>query len=100
MPSLSTPQVVHTDSEYGHPINWAGYMLVGKDIVLRDRSVELAQSVQMMLQAPLEHLLSTLRTLQAMVRVCVCVCVCVCIVCVCVCTCMLAFVWSCELACV
>ena len=69
MPSLS--QVVHTSSKYGHPTNWAGYMLVGKDIVLRDRSVELAQSVQTMVQAPLDHLLSTLRTLQAMVSVCV-----------------------------
>ena len=69
--------MVHTSSKYGHPTNWAGYMLVGKDIVLRDRSVELAQSVQMMVQAPLDHLLGTLRTLQAMVSVCVCVCVCV-----------------------
>ena len=83
MPSLS--QVVHTSSKYGHPTNWAGYMLVGKDIVLRDRSVELARSVQMVIQAPLDHLLRTLSILQATVCVCVCVCV---HACVCVCWCV------------
>ena len=42
-------------------------MLMGKDIVLRDRSIELAGSLRMMLQSPQDYLIVTLRTLQAMV---------------------------------
>ena len=69
-PSLSPSlplQVVHTSGKYGHPANWAGYMLMGKDIVLRDRSAELAGSLRMMLQSPQDYLIATLKTLQAMV---------------------------------
>ena len=60
-------QVVHTSGKFGHPANWAGYMLMGKDIVLRDRSAELAGSLRMMLQSPQDYLIATLKTLQAMV---------------------------------
>ena len=42
-------------------------MLMGKDIVLRDRSAELAGSLRMMLQSPQDYLIATLKTLQAMV---------------------------------
>ena len=61
-------QVVHTSSKFGHPANWAGYMLMGKDIVLRDRSADLARSLRMMLQSPQDYLVATLKTLQAMVN--------------------------------
>ena len=64
----SSLQVVHTSGKYGHPANWAGYMLMGKDIVLRDRSADLARSLRMMLQSPQDYLIATLKTLQAMVR--------------------------------
>ena len=70
-PSFPTPthllQVVHSSSKYSHPSNWAGYLLMGNDIVLRDRSTDLAKSFQSMLQAPLDYLIATLRTLQSMV---------------------------------
>ncbi len=62
-------QVVSGSGKYGHPANWAGYMLMGKDIVLRDRTVDLAKSFCSMLQAPLDYLIATLRTLLAMVSV-------------------------------
>ena len=42
-------------------------MLLGKDVVLRDRSLDLANSIRRILQSPSDHLISTLRTLQAMV---------------------------------
>ena len=58
---------MHTSGKYGHPANWAGYMLMGKDIVLRDRSADLARSLRMMLQSPQDYLIATLKTLQAMV---------------------------------
>ena len=63
----SPVQIVHTSGKYGHPANWAGYMLMGKDIVLRDRSADLARSLRMMLQSPQDYLIATLKTLQAMV---------------------------------
>lgn len=59
---------MHTSGKFGHPANWAGYMLMGKDIVLRDRSADLARSLRMMLQSPQDYLIATLKTLQAMVR--------------------------------
>ena len=68
-PYTPTPQVVHSSVKYGHPANWAGYLLMGNDIVLRDRTADLAKSFQSMLQAPLDYLLATLRTLQSMVSV-------------------------------
>ena len=58
---------MHTSGKYGHPANWAGYMLMGKDIVLRDRSADLARSLRTMLQSPQDYLIATLKTLQAMV---------------------------------
>ena len=64
---LLCAQVVHTSGKYGHPANWAGYMLLGKDVVLRDRSLDLARSMRQMLQSPSDHLLGALRTLQNMV---------------------------------
>jgi len=60
-------QVVHTSGKYGHPANWAGYMLLGGDVVLRDRSLDLVRAVQKILQSPPDHLLGALRTLQNMV---------------------------------
>ena len=66
--SFGPVQVVHTSGKYGHPANWAGYMLMGKDIVLRDRSADLARSLRMMLQSPQDYLIATLKTLQAMVN--------------------------------
>ena len=66
-PHTHTSQVVHSSSKYSHPSNWAGYLLMGNDIILRDRSTELAKSFQSMLQAPLDYLIATLRTLQSMV---------------------------------
>ena len=41
---------------------------MGNDIVLRDRTADLAKSFQSMLQAPLDYLIAALRTLQSMVR--------------------------------
>ena len=41
---------------------------MGKDVVLRDRTVDLVKSFRSMLQAPLDYLIAALRTLQAMVR--------------------------------
>lgn len=61
--------MVHTSGKYGHPSNWAGYMLLGKDVVLRDRSVDLANSLRRILQSPPDHLILALRTLQTMVSV-------------------------------
>ncbi len=43
-------------------------MLLGKDIVLRDRAIELARSLRSMLQSSQEHLFAGLKTLQAMVN--------------------------------
>ena len=60
-------QVVHTSGKFGHPSNWAGYMLMGKDIVLQDRSADLAKSLRAMLQSPQDNLITTFKTLQAMV---------------------------------
>ena len=40
---------------------------MGNDIILRDRSTDLAKSFQSMVQAPLDYLIATLRTLQSMV---------------------------------
>ena len=54
-------------------------MLLGKDIVLRDRAIDLARSLRSMLQSSHEQLFAGLKTLQAMVsslRVCVTVCAC------------------------
>ena len=42
-------------------------MLLGKDIILRDRAVDLARSLRSMLQAPQDYLIAGLKTLQAMV---------------------------------
>ncbi len=44
-------------------------MLLGNDVVLRDRSQDLARSVRKILQSPHDHLLGALRTLQNMVRI-------------------------------
>ena len=44
-------------------------MLLGKDVVLRDRSVDLANSLRRILQSPPDHLILALRTLQTMVSV-------------------------------
>ena len=60
--------MVHTSGKYGHPANWAGYMLMGKDVVLRDRSLDLAKSIRRMLQSPSDHLVATLQLLQNMVH--------------------------------
>ena len=40
---------------------------MGKDIVLQDRSAELAKSLRSMIQSPHECLVATFKTLQAMV---------------------------------
>ena len=42
-------------------------MLLGKDVVLRDRSIDLAHSLRSMLHSSSEHLVLALRTLQNMV---------------------------------
>ena len=60
-------QLVNKSQKYGHPANWSGYMLLGKDIILRDRAVDLARSLRSMLQAPQDYLIAGLKTLQAMV---------------------------------
>ena len=65
--SRSFLQVVHGSAKYAHPVNWAGYMLVGKDIVLRDRADLLARGFRSMLQATEDTLVPALRTMQAMV---------------------------------
>ncbi len=65
-------QVVSENGKYAHPANWAGYMLLGKDIVLRDRTVDLTKSFTLMLQAPLDYLVAALRTLLAMVSSVLC----------------------------
>ena len=41
---------------------------MGTDIVLRDRSIDLAHSFRLMVPSPMDYLLATLRTLLAMVR--------------------------------
>lgn len=60
-------QLVNKSQKYGHPANWSGYMLLGKDIILRDRAVDLARSLRSMLQAPQDYLIAGLKTLQAMI---------------------------------
>lgn len=45
-------------------------MLLGKDVVLRDRSLDLAHSIRRILQSSPDNLLSTLRILLNMVRCC------------------------------
>jgi hypothetical protein len=60
--------VVHDSSRYGHPANWAGYLLVGRDTVLRDRTQPLVRSMRSLLQASQEdYLVAALRHLQSMV---------------------------------
>jgi hypothetical protein len=44
-------------------------MLLGKDIVLKDRALDLARALRSMIQAPQDYLIAALKTLQAMVRV-------------------------------
>ena len=61
-------QVVHNNGKYSHPSNWAGYFLIGRDVVLMDRGKDLAKSVRCILQSPLDYLIAALKTLQAMVR--------------------------------
>ena len=60
-------QVVHTSGKYGHPANWSGYMLLGRDVVLCDRSVDLARSMRRILQSPPDHLVGALRAILNMV---------------------------------
>ena len=61
-------QVVHDSSRYSHPANWAGYLLVGRDTVLRDRTQPLVGSMCSLLQASQEdYLVAALRHLLSMV---------------------------------
>ena len=63
-------QVVHESSRYNHPANWAGYLLVGRDIVLRDRTEPLVRSVCTLLQGSQEdYLVAALRHLLSMVSI-------------------------------
>ena len=66
LPHLS-PQVVHGSSRYSHPANWAGYLLVGRDVVLRDRTAALTHSLRTMLQAQEDYLVAAFRHLLSMV---------------------------------
>ena len=61
-------QVVHDSSRYSHPANWAGYLLMGRDTVLRDRIQPLVCSIRSLLQASQEdYLVAALRHLLSMV---------------------------------
>jgi hypothetical protein len=60
-------QIVASNSKHSHPSNWAGYMLLGKDIVLKDRALDLARALRSMIQAPQDYLIAALKTLQAMI---------------------------------
>lgn len=60
-------QVVHENGKYSHPSNWAGYFLIGRDIVLMDRGKDLAKSIRCILQSPLDYLIAALKTLQAII---------------------------------
>ena len=53
--------------KHSHPSNWAGYMLFGKDIILKDRAIDLSRSIRTMLLSPTDYLIAGLKTLQAMV---------------------------------
>lgn len=61
-------QVVHDSSRYSHPANWAGYILIGQDIVLRNRTQALMLSMCSILQASQDdYLVAALRHLQSMI---------------------------------
>ena len=45
-----------------------GFAVIGKDIVLKDNSVELSLAIRSMLQGSLHYVIAALKTLQAMVR--------------------------------
>ncbi|XP_003387135.1 PREDICTED: tetratricopeptide repeat protein 28 [Amphimedon queenslandica] len=60
-------QVAVHSQKHSHPSNWAGYMLFGKDIILKDRATDLSRSIRSMLQSPTDYLIAGLKTLQAMI---------------------------------
>ena len=64
----SFPQVATHSQKHSHPSNWSGYMLFGKDIILKDRAIDLSRCLRTMIQTPDDYLIAALKTLLAMVR--------------------------------
>ena len=57
-------QTVHSVEKSSHPLHWAGFAVIGKDIVLRDNSMELSTAIRSMLQGSLDYAIAALKTLQ------------------------------------
>ena len=60
-------QTIHSVQKSSHPLHWAGFAVIGKDIVLKDNSVELSLAIRSMLQGSLDYAIAALKTMQAMV---------------------------------
>ena len=60
-------QTIHSVHKSSHPLHCAGFAVIGKDIVLKDNSVELSLAIRSMLQGSLHYVIAALKTLQAMV---------------------------------
>ena len=57
------------NKKYSHPIHWAGYILVGRDTLFKDRMVEMAASLRNMMHASEDYLIAALKTIQGMVSI-------------------------------
>ena len=58
---------MHSAQKSFHPLHWAGFAVLGKDIVLRDGSAELSMALRNMLLGSLDYGIAALKTMQAMV---------------------------------
>lgn len=60
-------QTVSKNKKYSHPIHWAGYMLIGRDILFKDKMVEMAASFRDMMHVSEDYLIAALKIMQGMV---------------------------------
>lgn len=58
---------MHSAQKSFHPLHWAGFVVLGKDIVLRDGSAELSVALRNMLLGSLDYVIAAMKTMQAMV---------------------------------
>ena len=65
--SLLYHQAIHGVMKSSHPLHWAGFAVIGKDIVLKDNSVELSLAIRSMLQGSLDYTIAALKTMHTMV---------------------------------
>lgn len=60
-------QTVANNKKYSHPIHWGGYVLIGKDVILKDRMPEASVALRNMFHVSEDYLIAGLKVLQSMI---------------------------------